>query len=573
MLCALYTIKKKYRDKKIYIWDINRNSMILFARAAFRRIDITGFVTFQDSYVGKTYVNRQIISLEQAKCDKDCVILVSDELLETTRERLPKDRIIYWSRALEINDDLKTEKIIVYGMGDASKQLCRVLHNGRISPQYFCVTKRTTENEWNGSKIIEAYELDSYNNYSVIISVQKPEYRLEILDTLVDFCGKVYLDIDFILNDLYMTNIIQDLDLAVRQKREIYLYSRRNKVAELIKDVLYAYGIQFSGYVYDREDLELNIKSIYDLSYECTENKLIIINEGFPENMIKARENVECAGFSLEKRNYTSIWRYTEADEFLLSRLKSYHDPLTGVSMLYKGGKPGWKVYGTESDGCIKIMVLGGSTSSEIFYSENWVSKLFYKLKKEGIPIVIYNGAHPGDDIVTELLRLLRDAHVLMPDFVISMSGVNNTEEKKSVNQFNETRLIEWVRKFSSKKEYCSGISSNESLYSFWYRNQKLLRIISEFYGAAFLGFLQPMNMAMQNMTLFEKSYFDMEVHHIGCKAFAQFSSENEEYINLLHLFDHQEEMYIDPCHYTETAHTIIADQVFQVLLSLIKSL
>lgn len=61
----------------------------------------------------------------------------------------------------------------------------------------------------------------------------------------------------------------------------------------------------------------------------------------------------------------------------------------------------------------------------------------FHKIERSGIEVVLYNGAACGYDIVQELLRLMRDGNIIKPDYVISMSGVNNTNRKmRTDNQF-----------------------------------------------------------------------------------------------------------------------------------------
>lgn len=88
---------------------------------------------------------------------------------------------------------------------------------------------------------------------------------------------------------------------------------------------------------------------------------------------------------------------------------------MVGYSIIYPQGKLGWEVYSEEKEDDINIMVLGGSTSAETWHPENWVSKLYYKLRQNNIKTTIYNGAHEGNSIVEELLRLLRDGSVLKP--------------------------------------------------------------------------------------------------------------------------------------------------------------
>ena len=49
-----------------------------------------------------------------------------------------------------------------------------------------------------------------------------------------------------------------------------------------------------------------------------------------------------------------------------------------------------------------------------------------------------------------------------------------------------------------------------------------------------------------------------------GAEEFRNSAGDEEGYINLLRLFEHQDEMYFDICHYTERGHEIIADKVFE---------
>ena len=331
------------------------------------------------------------------------------------------------------------------------------------------------------------------------------------------------------------------------------------------------YGIEIAGYVGGAEKQAQRIQSIYSLAYDGTEDKLIVISEEFPEKYVEARENIELAGFSLEQRNYTGFQCHTRSKGMMLSEWHYYKDPLLGGSIIYPEGKPGWKLYGKEEDDAIRILVLGGSTSSEQYHPENWISKLYYKLRQDNIKAVIYNGAHSGNDIVDEILRLLRDGYVLKPHIVISMSGVNNTSYKDCANQFNEINLINWVQTLSPDSTYCSGVESDESLYSFWSRNVKILKLIAEFYGADFFGFLQPMNITMSHMSLWEKSRYELEGHAEASRDFMEHAKSCNDYRNLMQLFEHQDEMYIDMAHYSGLAHEAIADKVYETVMPAIQ--
>lgn len=190
-----------------------------------------------------------------------------------------------------------------------------------------------------------------------------------------------------------------------------------------------------------------------------------------------------------------------------------------------------------------------------------------------GIQTTVYNGAHPGDDIVDELLRILRDGAQIRPHIVISMSGVNNLHKKISSNPFNEERITEWIHAKANKRGYCSGLHTDESLYAFWKRNMGLLKVISKFYGAVFFGILQPMNMAMESMNLCERALYEQEMHKMGAEEFMHHAEHADEYINLMQLFEHRDEMYFDVCHYTDKAHEILADQVLKTIIQEVKKL
>lgn len=571
MICELYGLMDNYKKKKKYIWNVNRNSMVLFMKVAFMGIDIQGFVTGEKEYVDEIYMNRPVVPLDFVERDEDSIILVADEVPAEHVDIIPNNMMIYWSDALELNQALKCGRVIVYGTGVGADRLCDILSKEEIDVDLYCVTENKDEMVYKGKPIIESVDLEEYGNYSIVVSVITERYRKEILETLSNFQGNVY--VEHIVDKIAFMhlNLIQLLELAIREHKEVYLYSPRKQTEKLLVRMLNIYNIEVAGYVYDREMADKDLRSIYSLALEGVENKLIIIDEILPERFVKARRNIELAGFSLDQGNYTGWQWYTASDDNLLGNLKEAFDPLVGFSILYPKGWPGWRMYGRGGEDSVKIMVLGGSTSSEVYHPENWVSRLYYKLQKQEVQITIYNGAHTADDIVDEMLRLLRDIHYLHPQIVISMSGVNNLSYKKCASQFNETRLLSWVQTLAHGKEHCSGIKSNESLYSFWDRNQKLLKIVSDFYGATFFGFLQPMNITMDHMDLWEKSVYEVESAISGAADFAKLADDSSEYINFMRLFEHQKNRYIDMAHYTDKAQEIIADKVYEVILPTIQ--
>lgn len=193
----------------------------------------------------------------------------------------------------------------------------------------------------------------------------------------------------------------------------------------------------------------------------------------------------------------------------------------------------------------------------------------FHKIERSGIEVVLYNGAACGYDIVQELLRLMRDGNIIKPDYVISMSGVNNTNRKmRTDNQFCVVDFLNWIKALDRECEYSSGINDNEVLYDFWNRNAKIMKMICELLGAKFYGFLQPINIGIKNAGLNEISMYEQDDCLSNTNIFREkVMSEREHiYTNLIDLFDKKENMYIDNCHYSNKANDIIANIVYDTL-------
>ena len=509
---------------------------------------------------------------------------------------MPKEKIVYLRNALELSDELKQRKVIIYGIGNGAERLCKKLEKKSIEPLLYCVTKRNDILKYKGRDVIEVSELNKYEDCAVLISAINRKYRREMRRELEGFKGDVYLELNYILDPPMAreVNFMQHIDLAIKKRKKIYIYGQRGGLSQLIEEVLCIYNVKVNGYVNETADEEFGIQSIYELAYDGVDDKLVIINEDLPERysntayvrntsidideeipkrFLRARENVELAGFSIEKDNYTSLQWYEMSSEYFLLNLIHDYDPMVGFTLDYKDSITGWKIYGKEKDNCVRVLVLGGSTSSEILHPENWVSKLYYKMKYAGINAVIYNGAHGDNDIVDELLRLLRDANVLKPDIVISMSGVNNLHYKDSQNQFNSKAMCFLMRGWAPNGKYCSGLYNNESLYSFWVRHIRLMKVIAEFYGSKFFGFMQPNNLTKLNKSLREKSLFEVEDDIEGARTYGEFVSDSDDYINLMHLFENKEGMYTSVCHYTDKANEILADIVWKVIRPEIESI
>jgi hypothetical protein len=549
----------------------------MFTKILLMKINVCGFVVPEEceEYAGETYMNRPIVSLKQVEDDENKIILVSHDVSETIFNSIKN--AVYWEESLELNSELRHKKIIIYGTGGGAKRICKKLEDIGNCEYIFCLSKLEGSREFQGRRVIEACELEQYEDYVVVISVVTPEFLMQILEVLNEkgFLGTIYLEVSLLhCKHAHTITLPQRLNMAIKEHKKVYLYGQKNDLAELIEDACKLYGIYIEGYVYEVRDKEHDIDSIYEISYNGVEDKLIIIADFIRyQSVVLARKNIELAGFSLEQWNYTCIRGYTLTDKFKLLESRIHLDSLVGYSALYLKGLPGWKRYGKVDENSIRIMILGGSTSSEVLHPENWISKLHYKLLENNIKTTIYNGAHSGNDIVHEVLRLLRDGYVLKPHIVISMSGLNNINAKYDVvNQFNIPAYTTIIRYYSANEEYCTGLKSDEDLYSFWYRNVKLIKMICEYYGVEFFSFLQPMNITMNSKNLQEMSMYGQEQME-GVRSFSENANDSSDYVNIMRLFEHQDEMFVDNCHYTDKAMEVISDKVYETIMPTIKKL
>lgn len=551
MVTCLYSLKKQYLDKNIYVWDINRNSIEVFGVLAFMKVDIKGFITQEVQYAGQTYMNRPVILLEQIIQDINSIVVTDDGVSED-KYNLRNDKIIHLSDMLELNEELKKRRIIIYGIGKGADRMQELLSKKGIDIDLYCVTQNDQNiSKYRGKPIIEAGKLDHYKDGAVIVSVIRSRYIGEILEVLEGFQGHIYLKNIISRENAFLRNCFQSIDLAIRENKEIYLYSKRNGLSSLVEDIFCIYGIKVNGYVQDKADKENGIENIYDLAMQGVENKLIVINEQIPDRLFVARDNIEKAGFSLEKCNYTGIQWYTRAEKLD-----------NGLNRLM------YKLYGREEmKGSIRILILGNSSSSELFHIENWVSKLYHRLKAIGIRSAIYNGAHSEDDILQEHLELLKNGYILAPNIVISMSGVNDIGLRQYRNLF-----INGI-----SYEQLEGYYKETSFFT-WRRLMSSLKMLVESGicvggGVKFFGFLQPMNIVMSCENLREKSLFEEEGRLVEDNKAINSAPYNYEYINLMRLFEHQEEMYIDATHYSDKGHEAIAEEVFKTILPTVQML
>lgn len=549
MIRFIHTLRKELQQKKVFIWDIGKRATWVFSYLAYRGENVSGFVTEEKSLAGQTFMNRPILTLEEFGKTADAVLVFDTYAKSDDWEKASQyGDIIRYKDALELNPELTQRSHWVYGTTAGAWEMLKAFQQKGIAINGFLLSKAEAPHEIFDLPVKEFQEAELGEQDSVVISAVGENVGCQILNHMLEngYRGDVYIT-DFISYvDIWGTNPFLMLDEAIKRRKRVLLCCEEEQGRTLLHTMLHLYGLSVSRDVCLKGDEKNNIEDIYSLADEDPEKSVLLIHvlPGVKRN--EAVQAAEEMGFSAGKNNYAGTRKTCYNKRYLKQKIVYEHDEYIGFSIDYSpiGGKPGWAVYGDERLPGTRIMVLGGSTSSELYFQENWISKLYRKFRQNGIKTVIYNGAHEMEDVSKELQRMCRDIHHLRPDIVISMSGVNN--------------LIKYGGKFSCWYK--------ESTFEYWIRMETYMKTLAESEGARFLPFLQPINLVMKETSLEETLLFIHDTCRQG-GSFCTQSGDGDFYYNLMDLFHHRDNMFIDGIHYSEEAHEILAGIVYDTVM------
>lgn len=557
MLKELYTIKRIYADFEIYIWNTNISSMVMFGRLALKGVNISGFLSDRTEFCSKCIMNRIIIGFDEMQGKSHVLLIIPDENeIEVLQKRFDKDKVIVlnYSDSLEISKEIESDEIYIYGTGGGCRGLEQALDEEMISFEGY-IESKVAHRMHNGKKVYDLNEVCHKKGCTVIVSTLNRNYTAEILDILQEKEFKnVYVYAE-IANLWYLrtSSTFTLVDYAFKENKTILIYDSNGLIGNLVKKILDCYGIYGSEFVDDYE--------LYDKVSDDTSQYLIFIPD-INEYKVEEKCNfLEKIGISLSQYQYTGLGLV----ERKISKENFVPDCMMGYA--FENEYYGIDIIGNK-EAKFRVIVLGGSTSTVGYYRvTSWVEILYEKLQNTIGDVVIFNMGFLANDVVTELLKLLRDGYYLKPNCVISLSGVNNTFEKgDSVNQFVIKEDIQRLNALGIEKYY-TGIEVREDLFGFWVRIQKIIKCVSELFGAKYIGILQPMNIAKKNKSLFETMYFEDYMYE-KCSSFYDESSGEDFFINMINEFWDKDGMYVDHCHYSKQANAIIANKIYEKMLA-----
>ncbi|MCQ2558651.1 MAG: hypothetical protein MJ135_05970 [Oscillospiraceae bacterium] len=190
-------------------------------------------------------------------------------------------------------------------------------------------------------------------------------------------------------------------------------------------------------------------------------------------------------------------------------RLADAWDPLLGSVRSKDSEVPGYTVFSNcKSADCLRIMILGGSTSDPTLMNlKSWSEYLFEALRDMSIPVTIYNGAVGGYCAAQEMKKLMRDLPVLRQHLVFSPSGVNDAagiymNAKHPLYQQEDEAAAQWlVRSGRAVNQLQDGIplkntsfgpKDGRTLFEVWLDMERSMHGICSEFDAQFYAFLQP---------------------------------------------------------------------------------
>lgn len=580
----VFDIKKKYKGKKIYIWDVNRNSHIVFAKLFFSCNKIDGFVCEKEKYVGDHIFNIPVVGINEFEIHNSVLVLpdypdtCKEDMYNKILSEMHGAEIVWYNDMYSVSEGLLKEEILIYGTGKAGEQMLDICRKNGIGVKGFINSNIDRRKTFKGHRIQSSEILIENKETPIVVAAIRDEAKEEIIGKLYDNkCNKVFVNNVIKSPDCIMEPMFLRVAKALKEKKDIYIYSDKNAYLDMIQLKFQQYGILIKDIVYRVDDPQNGIKDVYSLVYKNVKEIFVFINERNENKMQLAVQTLKDIGLKWE--NYTGIIQ--SRSNYL--EYKVMPDLLVGGTILGNRKKKGFYVWGEDQKEDFKILILGGSTSTEKAYLiDTWVCILFNKYLK-GKNITIYNGANCGFDVVQELLVLLRDGPVIKPNIVISMSGVNNLYSRaelpiffesffddykytKIVNNFNVLANAQWLTLIEPNVQFGSGLSTKENRFDFWERNEKIICEVAKIIGAKPYVFLQPMRIDEKKMDLYEYGECILEEQREHNKYFLDASFKQKNFYNLVELWKSNIGMYIDGCHYTTEASEMIADYVFKTI-------
>lgn len=545
MIRHLKVIKESLKNKKLCIWDVGKAAIWTFSAMAERGLNIHCFVTNFPEYIGDTIMNRPVVSPEEFREEKDAVLITSAAVSPGTFQLTASFGEAYrWPDALEWNPLLKEKPVYLWGTGSEAWEFIKTA--GRSGISVCGILEENGSGTVLSLPVLDPSAVTFTEDDRVVVLEDKSSLDSEALARLQElgFRGTKFLRELTPGEELPFCDPYPMLDRAMKEGKRILFCCEEQMGGQIIRGIFKTYGVplarevSFNGVKGDLSD------DIWSLADEDPSESVVLIYSPSVIRRCEIADAVNDLGYSAGAHNYAGTGKFFY-NRYLPEGILAYEkDKKVEYSIDYTpiGGLPGWRVYG-DADAETRIMILGGSTSSEVYYPECWASKLYRKICDAGKSVRIFNGAHEGNAVFEELNRMLRDIRELRPHIVISMSGYNDMARPGG--------------KFDSVR--------SETQFEYWRRYESYMKQIAESEGAAFYAFLQPVNQTPGEESLYEAMMYLGQIHHRS-RSFTKTLREDDFYCSLFSKFLHRDECFIDQCHYSDQGNEEIAGFVYDLI-------
>lgn len=569
-LKSMWELKERYLGYRLFVWLKNGQGVNLFTRLMLSGIRVEGFCSDEGTEL-TTFLGKPVIVLDKMADEPDALIIYwNEEAGVELKEKTSDMQFLCFSygKLFELRREIREGKnVIFYDSRQEAERVAALLQKHDAVVWANCAVKENHKPNVPGRNICQKELMEQVWDYNFILASGETYYERSLtglddrgLDIFVPAMDILYKAEQRIL----LGNPGWYLDRAMREHKKIILYGAESCFTNSCLSFLDALDIEVAAVLDDSGKEREGVGSIYDLAYENPSNVYVIVNKAASE-VEKSCDFLDSLGFGPFNHKYTGLYA-------VCCRHLAYKEDITlgyvAETLLENQKYPGFRVYGKEGKADLRIVTLGGSTTtSEGGRTPCWPQLLYERFQQEGKNVTIYNGGVDGYDAGNELYKLLRDVGNLYPSLVISFSGINNISKDehpyvpKHLNSIFEAVFQE---------DYCRGLKNDAmSAAQIWVQQEQMMHAIStNVYNAEFVCFVQPTYISKDVLTIEERLKYELDLSYRKSalafrKEASQLAKQYEWMVDLQDMLDEKPQVFMDSAHVYEEGNRLIASTIY----------
>ncbi|MCI9487799.1 MAG: hypothetical protein HFI64_12720 [Lachnospiraceae bacterium] len=325
------------------------------------------------------------------------------------------------------------------------------------------------------------------------------------------------------------------------------------------------------------------VRPLGNVVHEKRTIKIIVTRE-------KEDETYKLDAVGLKRGNdYALVRKYSS---LYLDR-KHVIDVNIGHNFLADLHRPGFIEYG-KSDAPLIVLLGNSTTDGSIYAVKSWGEILYELLIKEHMKVHLLNGGVISYKSSQELLKFERDVLPMRPYAVIHYTGFVDAFPTPRMKQLKNYPFIHSYQEmlfagisdwkpifdqnvFNISNEYTFGVPDERERYEEFMDNIAIMRSVCDAFGIKYYSFLQPCLVTKKDiLSRNEQEYLlntnilpDEDMNYIHEFYFHVKQRVGEQKMtDLTHIFDGLEDVYIDICHVGEQGNQVIAQEIFNVIVT-----